>query len=723
MMQDKILLSISILISNRPDTVEKCLNSLSSLREKVSCELILTDTGCGEHVRKIVESYADVLLDFTWCNDFSKARNLGLSKAKGEWFLYMDDDEWFEDTKAIEEFFISGAYKDYTKAYYSVRNYRNRQGTHFDDAITPRMAKLGESVRFYNAIHEGLSILPGKSKVLDSYAHHYGYVFETEADKYKHAQRNLLPLLEEYRTNPYNLQYAVQIAQEYNSIREYRKSIEISLEGIENYSSKKTTVLYLNALFINIVERHVRLFLYDDAVCYGKNYLQDERMTKLGRGRILAPMIISLYRLNRFEECAEYVEAYMEIFKDYRQNSEIYQEQSAYMMYGCFTIEEQCDVMGIGTAVNLSLGNYDKAKEIFDYIDIEQIIIMQDMFLYEHTVKAYVKAEGVTKTHPCVMILNKLLEWDVMHPKLIAYFEEERKKDTAFEAQIDKWEYLEGDCWYLAYLQLNSKKEEGMREFDRLWSYVESVLPKSMELGIWEKAESEDIDMGIIIEKLPYYKWRNAVNNACNTLKRDDLSGLYKQLSRWLKEDDCKALYWNSSYYHKQLIGATEDTSEDNSGQAVKDVIDNMISFAQNTIALAEYMYAPHVIEKEKELLPEYMQTAIHMAALFEYTEAQDFANAVKELKVIRELLPDIATAVKIYTKWIETQIKRKGAQEEADRQAATTEMQQLEKAVKAQIQVMLQQGNKEVALQLITQLEAITGNNEELEALKQMAK
>ena len=67
--------------------------------------------------------------------------------------------------------------------------------------------------------------------------------------------------------------------------------------------------------------------------------------------------------------------------------------------------------------------------------------------------------------------------------------------------------------------------------------------------------------------------------------------------------------------------------------------------------------------------------------------------------------------------------MKQQSAQNIASQQAATAEMQQLEKAVKAQIHTMLQQGNKEVALQLIVQLETITGSNEELEALKEMAK
>ena len=103
---ERPVLTISLLSSNRKDTIRKCLDSLNTLRERVDSELIIVDTGNNEEMRKIHEEYTDLIIPFTWCNDFSKARNVGLNAAKGEWFLYLDDDEWFIDTVDIEEFFL-----------------------------------------------------------------------------------------------------------------------------------------------------------------------------------------------------------------------------------------------------------------------------------------------------------------------------------------------------------------------------------------------------------------------------------------------------------------------------------------------------------------------------------------------------------------------------------------------------------------------------------------
>ena len=89
----KVVLSISLLASNRKDSIRKCLDSLNPLLKEVSSELIIVDTGCDEEQHNLLLEYADKVICFEWCNDFSKARNVGLKQAKGEWFLYIDDDE------------------------------------------------------------------------------------------------------------------------------------------------------------------------------------------------------------------------------------------------------------------------------------------------------------------------------------------------------------------------------------------------------------------------------------------------------------------------------------------------------------------------------------------------------------------------------------------------------------------------------------------------------
>ena len=93
----KCQLSISILVSNHIDTVRKCLESVKPLLDRLRAELIVVDTGSTDGSIDVAKEYTDKIIPFVWCNDFSAARNVGLKAAHGEWFLYLDDDEWFDD--------------------------------------------------------------------------------------------------------------------------------------------------------------------------------------------------------------------------------------------------------------------------------------------------------------------------------------------------------------------------------------------------------------------------------------------------------------------------------------------------------------------------------------------------------------------------------------------------------------------------------------------------
>ena len=197
-MNRKVILTISILISNRPDTVRKCLESIRPLLEQVSSELILVDTGCGEQVRKIIEEYTDQIIEFEWCQDFSRARNA----AKGEWFLFLDDDEWFEDVTDIIDFFNSGEYKGYGMAAYIQRNYLEKDGSVYTDLLVGRVTKLEPDTRFIYRIHEYFNHVRGRTRKFNAYVHHYGYVYASVKEAREHSMRNISLLLEEHAADP-----------------------------------------------------------------------------------------------------------------------------------------------------------------------------------------------------------------------------------------------------------------------------------------------------------------------------------------------------------------------------------------------------------------------------------------------------------------------------------------------------------------------------------------
>lgn len=217
----KPLLSISMLVSNNIETIEKCMESLKPLLQGFPCELVVVDTVGEEHTDgslDVVRRYTDKIYRFEWCNDFAAARNFGLNKCTGEWFMFLDDDEWFEDVTEIVQFFTSGEYKKYRCAMYKIHDYINWNGEYLENSKL-RMVKREKYTQFVEPVHEYLHGIQAPVKEFSAYIHHYGYVFDTEEDRRKHSERNLNLLLPEFEKNPWNMHVRAQLIQEYLTLR------------------------------------------------------------------------------------------------------------------------------------------------------------------------------------------------------------------------------------------------------------------------------------------------------------------------------------------------------------------------------------------------------------------------------------------------------------------------------------------------------------------------
>ncbi len=213
----KPLLTIGLLVSNRKDTVEKCLSSLKPLLSELPSELIVVDTVGSEKTDGslyIAKNFTDKVIHFDWCNDFAAARNVSLTNASGEWYMFLDDDEWFEDVSEIISFFNSGEYKKYNSATYIARNYTVPSGETFADASILRMVKRTPELRFEGRIHEHFSKVFKPCKRFSCYVHHYGYAYASEEEKKAHIERNLVLIQKEIDANPMDLRLHTQMAQE-----------------------------------------------------------------------------------------------------------------------------------------------------------------------------------------------------------------------------------------------------------------------------------------------------------------------------------------------------------------------------------------------------------------------------------------------------------------------------------------------------------------------------
>lgn len=244
----KPVLSISLLVSNgRTDTIRKCMESLVPLRRAIPSELIVVDTGCTDGSVEIAREYADQVVNFTWCNDFAAARNAGLCKCSGEWFLFLDDDEWFEDVTEMINFFQSGGYKQFDGGWYLVRNYDDFDGIRYSESYVGRMCRLTPETKFVGKIHECLVPQPMQIYSFQTFVHHYGYAYHTEEERQKHLQRNLALEEEAVAAHPDDIRMCCQLVQEYRAADRYDDAERVCKDAlsITEYGEDNSFVQYL----------------------------------------------------------------------------------------------------------------------------------------------------------------------------------------------------------------------------------------------------------------------------------------------------------------------------------------------------------------------------------------------------------------------------------------------------------------------------------------------
>lgn len=92
-------ISVVMIVKNEEAMLARCLESV-----KEADEIIVCDTGSTDTTVEIAKRFTDkVYTDFTWCDDFSKARNHAKEKATGDWILSIDADEFLHDFSRVRE--------------------------------------------------------------------------------------------------------------------------------------------------------------------------------------------------------------------------------------------------------------------------------------------------------------------------------------------------------------------------------------------------------------------------------------------------------------------------------------------------------------------------------------------------------------------------------------------------------------------------------------------
>lgn len=231
-------LTIGMIVKNEIKYLRRCLETLQPLRDAISCQLIITDTGSTDGTKEVAQEFADVYLEFDWCDDFSKARNTGVDAAQGRWFFYVDADNDFDDSLLEIAHFLKRPHvdHDFDAASLIIRNYSDTSKQHYNDIVRSWILNFSYKKRYFQgAIHESIPVNQNKLYPLSTLMHHWGYMTQVIDQK---NDRNLPILRKIFQENPSDLKNRVQLGRELSDPVEKRAFFQDSIQFMKPLAQK-----------------------------------------------------------------------------------------------------------------------------------------------------------------------------------------------------------------------------------------------------------------------------------------------------------------------------------------------------------------------------------------------------------------------------------------------------------------------------------------------------
>ena len=176
--ENGILFSVGLIVKNEEKYLDRCLSALKPICDAIPTEIVVVDTGSTDRTVEIAKKHTDKVYSFEWIDDFSAARNYGLERCSGEWFMFIDADEIFdEDVSSLLDFLNSDKKDKYNSACIHLKNYQDDTYQMYYESIPTRIGKINAGIRFVNSIHECLTFSEQEHNYdIKVYAHHYGYI-------------------------------------------------------------------------------------------------------------------------------------------------------------------------------------------------------------------------------------------------------------------------------------------------------------------------------------------------------------------------------------------------------------------------------------------------------------------------------------------------------------------------------------------------------------------
>jgi len=242
-------ISLCMIVKDEVEYLEDCLNSAIHFVD----EIIVVDTGSSDGTLELLAHKFNEkvkLEKVIWENDFSKARNVSIAKAKGDWILILDGDEIIKGNPQEIRKLLEKTSED---AFFIHMKHIIKAGEYYESAFMPRLFRNNKP-QYKGRVHEQIFLdgiqceaktIPLKTCSID----HYGYFEERFKEKDK-AKRNIAIIMEELKENPedgfhwYNLGVTMMTQKKYN------EAIDVFIKS--NKYTRDKSLIYMDDLAMRL---------------------------------------------------------------------------------------------------------------------------------------------------------------------------------------------------------------------------------------------------------------------------------------------------------------------------------------------------------------------------------------------------------------------------------------------------------------------------------------
>lgn len=711
-----------MLISGR-DEMEKSLNSLLYFKNAFPTEIILVDTGCNAEQRALAEKYADKIIDFIWCDDFAAARNTGLNEAQGEWFMYLDDDEWFDNPQEIITFFQTKEHEKYNSASYIVKNYTDLEGKGYVLSYPSRMVKREKGTKFIGKIHEYIQPFRGPKRVFNDFVHHYGYVYKDYETMQEHRQRNIKPLLDMRKECPGDPRWMIQLAQEYFIADEYDTEVNVCTEGMKEWEAMKGSVSYypihVGALYGFLIMGLERLHRYQEEEIWIERALNDPLM-KINTMKLCQTFYYMegarLYAYNGEEKCLKYLKKYIHDIKSYSNDANTLEQGTVAILTSAFQSQLISETMMICLKEAVLVQENQLIEEMLGLIDWK----IRDRFFRNKEAKEIIDA--CCRREYCTLFERIAVEFadgdQGMHEMHFVFrelqkeYEDKGRTDLLYNLRqlVSK---INSNHFYIIGTRIiweektEHNTEKIMSEYDVLFTKCQNQILE-VEDEVWEIATREQVNVEDLLLKIDYRIWRRSLERMEQLALVEDWDKWNERIEKWKTKEDIRYTLFFIKYIEKCL--ATKNIGK----IGLTQFEEKIWVYANLVVQFYKPYYKEEVLTENAIVLPDELQLALTLDKLHEFRKEKQNAEALECMKKCLGIYPNLDKTMIAYAAMLRDEVQR----QEVEADTAKKELQQMITYLKTLAQTRMERGEADIAKAILEQVVQYAPEDKEIKSL-----